>query len=115
MPLSACVGILFALLGLGGVGMAIALRHGDVRSPAEVRLWVIGWAMGGLALFCLAVIALRYAKGSYVSIPTSASLIDMVLWGLVAVGAAGFFVALFASIRLWQRRERGLHLDSRDT
>jgi hypothetical protein len=92
MPLSACAGILFVLLGLGGVGIGIAIGQlRELRSPAVMRLWLIGWAMGGLALVCLGVITVRYAKGLYVSVPASAPLIDRVLWVLVPVGGGGFF------------------------
>jgi hypothetical protein len=78
-------------------------------SPAEVRLWLIGWAMGGLGFVCLGVSTLRYAKGPYVSVPASAPVIDKVVWVLAQVGAAGCFVTLFAWMMLRPRQERRSH------
>jgi hypothetical protein len=100
VPWSVLGGIFFTLLGLFSVWMGIyGVRVRKVqlpRSPAERWLWLIAWVMSGLGMVCLGVSVLRHAKGQSVSVPTSAPLIDHVIWVLVFVGMVGGFSVLLA-------------------
>ena len=94
-------------LGVIRLGFFAVGRHRPPWPLSMLRLWLIGWAMGGMAFVCLGVTSLRYAKGDYVSLPTSAPFIYKVLWVLVPVGMIGFFVALLTWMGLQQNQKRG--------
>ncbi len=77
-------------------------------SPTEKRLWLVGWAISGLASFGLAVTEWKYTKGQYVSVPASASLIDQIIWSASLVGIIGVFVAicLYSARQVPENRSR---------
>jgi hypothetical protein len=94
VPWSVLAGIFFLLMGLEAAWIGVYRVRFDrfpprgcgvdprlAMSPVEMGLWLIAWTTMALGLVCLGVAVLRYAKGTFVSVPASAPLINQIIFG----------------------------------
>lgn len=111
MSWSVLGGIFIMLLGLGVAWFGFLLFRARPRQVnlALARFYLIGWAMVGLGFVCFGVTVLRHVKGSYVSLPASAPLIDQAIWVLSVVCFFGGFALSYALAMLQVIREKRAH------
>ena len=123
MLLTVLMGGSFILLGLGLAWVGIRWPHVSRRAASEqrmshleVRLWFVSFTTAGLGFIGMGVTGLRYNHGGYVEVPTSAPLIDHVIWGLGLGGLIGAFILLFWWFVVHTLREkRAQRMDSSET
>ena len=82
-------------------------------SPAERRLWRLGWVLSTLLCFGLAVTEWRYmTTRGYVSVPANSPLIDHMIWILTVVGIIGEFAVICVYATRQGRADRSRRGDS---
>ena len=114
----ACLGLLalFCMVGMATRAAppkrSAAWSEERPISPSERKLWRISWVLSTLPMFGLAVTEWRYTKGGYVSVPTTAPLIDHMIWILTVVGIIGESAAICVYATRQVREDRSRRGDS---
>lgn len=88
-----------------------------LSSPRGRLLWRAFFTIMGLGWVGFGVIALRYTRGQYVSVPAAAPLLDQVIWIVSLVCLNGSFAmgVVWTLVETAQKQKRhARHEDARD-